>query len=97
VAASLFLHALAEAMRELDLQVRIGLHAGECEVLDGKVAGIAVSIGARVSALAAPGQVLVSQTVKDLVAGSGIAFEDHGVQELKGVPGEWRMYAVTNP
>jgi class 3 adenylate cyclase len=51
----------------------------------------------RVSALAAPGQVLVSQTVKDLVAGSGIAFEDHGVQELKGVPGEWRMYAVTNP
>jgi class 3 adenylate cyclase len=77
--------------------VRIGLHAGECEVLDGKVAGIAVSIGARVSALAAPGQVLVSQTVKDLVAGSGIAFEDHGVRELKGVPGEWRMYAVTNP
>jgi len=77
--------------------VRIGLHAGECEVLDGKVAGIAVSIGARVSALAALGQVLVSQTVKDLVAGSGIAFEDHRVQELKGVPGEWRMYAVTNP
>jgi class 3 adenylate cyclase len=89
--------AIHEAMRELDLEVRIGLHAGECEVLDGKVAGIAVSIGARVSALAAPGQVLVSQTVKDLVAGSGIAFEDHGVQELKGVPGEWRMYAVTNP
>jgi class 3 adenylate cyclase len=79
--------AIHEAMRELDLEVRIGLHAGECEVLDGKVAGIAVSIGARVSALAAPGQVLVSQTVKDLVAGSGIAFEDHGVQELKGVPG----------
>ena len=89
--------AIHEAMRELDLEVRIGLHAGECEVLDGKVAGIAVSIGARVSALAAPGQVLVSQTVKDLVAGSGIAFEDHGVRELKGVPGEWRMYAVTNP
>jgi class 3 adenylate cyclase len=62
-----------------------------------ELAGIAVSIGARVSALAAPGQVLVSQTVKDLVAGSGIAFEDPGVQELKGVPGEWRMYAVTNP
>ena len=83
-------------MRELGLQVRIGLHAGECEVLDGKVAGIAVSIGARVSALAAPGQVLVSQTVKDLVAGSGITFDDYGVQELKGVPGEWRMYAVAN-
>ena len=89
--------AIHEAMRELDLQVRIGLHAGECELLDGKVAGIAVSIGARVSALAAAGQVLVSQTVKDLVAGSGITFEDHGAQELKGVPGEWRMYAVANP
>jgi class 3 adenylate cyclase len=61
------------------------------------VAGIAVSIGARVSALAAPGQVLVSQTVKDLVAGSGISFDDHGVQELKGVPGQWRMYAVASP
>jgi class 3 adenylate cyclase len=89
--------AIHEAMRELGLQVRIGLHAGECEVLDGKVAGIAVSIGARVSALAAAGQVLVSQTVKDLVAGSGITFDDHGVQELKGVPGQWRMYAVANP
>jgi hypothetical protein len=65
-------------------------------VLDGKVAGIAVSIGARVSALAAAGQVLVSQTVKDLVAGSGITFDDQGVQELKGVPGEWQMYAVAN-
>jgi class 3 adenylate cyclase len=61
------------------------------------VAGIAVSIGARVSALAAPGHVLVSQTVKDLVAGSGISFDDHGVQELKGVPGQWRMYAVASP
>lgn len=89
--------AIHEAMRELDLQVRIGLHAGECELLDGKVAGIAVSIGARVCALAAAGQVLVSQTVKDLVAGSGIIFDDHGVQELKGVPGQWRMYAVANP
>jgi class 3 adenylate cyclase len=89
--------AIHEAMRELGLQVRIGLHAGECELLDGKVAGIAVSIGARVSALAGAGQVLVSQTVKDLVAGSGITFEDHGVQELKGVPGEWRLYAVAIP
>jgi class 3 adenylate cyclase len=89
--------AIHEAMREVDLQVRIGLHAGECEVLDGKVAGIAVSIGARVSALAAAGQVLVSQTVKDLVAGSGITFDDQGVRELKGVPGQWRVYAVANP
>jgi class 3 adenylate cyclase len=89
--------AIHQAMRELGLEVRIGLHAGECGLLDGKVAGIAVSIGARVSALAAAGQVLVSQTVKDLVAGSGITFDDHGIQKLKGVPGEWRMYAVANP
>src|SRR5499427_1229824 len=69
---------------------------GECEVLDGQVAGIAVAIGARVSARAAAGEVLVSQTVKDLVIGSGIGFDDHGLQELKGVPGEWRLYAVTS-
>jgi class 3 adenylate cyclase len=89
--------AIHEAMRELGLEVRIGLHAGECEVLDGKVAGIAVSIGARVSALAAAGQVLVSQTVKDLVAGSGIIFDDQGAHRLKGVPGEWRLYSVVSP
>ena len=76
---------IREAVRELGLELRIGLHAGECEVLDSKVAGIAVSIGARVSALAAAGEVLVSQTVRDLVAGSGIAFEDRGTYELKGV------------
>jgi class 3 adenylate cyclase len=86
--------AIREAVRELGLEVRIGLHAGECEMLDGKVAGIAVSIGARVSALAAPGQVLVSQTVKDLVTGSRIAFEDQSDHELKGVPGRWRLYSV---
>ena len=83
-------------MRELGLELRIGLHAGECEVLDGKVAGIAVSIGARVSALAAAGEVLVSQTVRDLVAGSGIVFEDRGTHELKGVPEEWRLYSVVS-
>lgn len=83
-------------MRELGLELRIGLHAGECEVLDGKVAGIAVSIGARVSALAAAGEVLVSQTVRDLVAGSGIAFEDRGTHELKGVPEEWHLYSVVS-
>ena len=88
--------AIREAVREIGLQVRIGLHAGECEVLDGKVAGIAVAIGARVSARAAAGEVLVSQTVKDLVAGSGIAFEDRGLAELKGVPGEWRLYSVAS-
>jgi class 3 adenylate cyclase len=86
--------AIREALYDLGLEVRLGLHTGECEALDGKVAGLAVSIGARVSALAAAGEVLVSQTVKDLVAGSGIAFDDRGVQQLKGVPGEWRLYSV---
>ncbi len=89
--------AIHQAMRDLGLDVRIGLHAGECEVLDGKLAGIAVSTGARITALAAPGQVLVSQTVKDLVAGSGITFDDHGAYDLKGVPGQWRLYSVVSP
>ncbi len=78
----------------VDLDVRAGLHTGECELLDGKVAGIAVHTGARVSSFAQPGEVLVSSTVKDLVAGSGIAFADRGHAELKGIPGEWRLYAV---
>lgn len=86
--------AISESVRELGIDVRAGLHTGECELLDNKVAGIAVSIGARVAAQATAGEVLVSQTVKDLVAGSGLAFEDRGVAELKGVPGEWRLYAV---
>jgi class 3 adenylate cyclase len=86
--------AIRNALGELELEVRAGLHTGECEVLDGKVAGIAVSIGARVAAEAGPGEVLVSQTVKDLVAGSGIAFESRGMAALKGVPGEWKLYAV---
>jgi class 3 adenylate cyclase len=78
----------------LGLEVRAGLHTGECELLDGKVAGIAVHTGARVASHAAPGEVLVSSTVKDLVAGSGLAFQDRGPHELKGLPGEWRLYAV---
>jgi class 3 adenylate cyclase len=86
--------AVVEAVEELGLRVRIGLHTGECEVADGKVRGIAVAIGARISALASDGEVLVSSTVKDLVAGSGIEFADRGSAELKGVPGEWRLYAV---
>jgi pimeloyl-ACP methyl ester carboxylesterase/class 3 adenylate cyclase len=86
--------AISEQVGALGIEVRAGLHTGECELLDGKVTGIAVSIGARVAAQAAPGEVLVSQTVKDLVAGSGLAFEDRGAAELKGVPGEWRLYAV---
>jgi class 3 adenylate cyclase len=86
--------AIVESMPELGLEVRAGLHTGECELVDGKVAGIAVHTGARVSSYAQPGEVLVSSTVKDLVAGSGIAFEDRGAHELKGIPGEWRLYAV---
>jgi class 3 adenylate cyclase/pimeloyl-ACP methyl ester carboxylesterase len=88
--------AIAHAVRDLGLEVRAGLHTGECEVVDGKVAGLAVNIGARVASHAGPGEVLVSQTVKDLVAGSGLAFEDRGSTELKGVPGEWRLYAVAD-
>jgi pimeloyl-ACP methyl ester carboxylesterase len=88
--------AIRDAVRDIGLEVRLGLHTGECEVLDAKVAGIAVAIGARVSARAGAGEVLVSQTVKDLVAGSGIGFEDRGLAELKGVPGQWRLYAVTS-
>jgi class 3 adenylate cyclase len=86
--------ALRDAVRELGLEIRAGLHTGECEILGEKVAGLAVSIGARVAGRAAAGEVLVSSTVKDIVAGSGITFEDRGVTELKGVPGEWRLYAV---
>jgi class 3 adenylate cyclase len=85
---------VVEAMKGLGLDVRAGLHTGECELVDGKVGGIAVHIGARVAAQAAPGEVLVSSTVKDLVAGSGIAFDDRGKHELKGIPGEWGLYAV---
>jgi class 3 adenylate cyclase len=82
--------AITKAMSDLALVVRAGLHTGECELVDGKVGGIAVHIGARVAAEA----VLVSSTVKDLVAGSGIQFRQRGVVTLKGVPDEWRLYAV---
>ncbi len=86
--------AVRESVRELGIEIRAGLHAGECELLDGKATGIAVSLGARVAALAGANEVLVSSTVKDLVAGSGISFDDRGTAELKGIPGEWRLYAV---
>jgi class 3 adenylate cyclase len=86
--------AIVERVEELGLEIRAGLHTGECEIVDGRVGGIAVHIGARVAARAAPGEVLVSSTVRDLVAGSGLEFEDRGAAELKGVPGEWRLYAV---
>jgi len=70
------------------------VHTGECEVIEGKCGGLTVSIGARVASNAGPGEVLVSQTVKDLVAGSGLAFDDRGEHELKGIPDAWRIYAV---
>jgi class 3 adenylate cyclase len=86
--------ATREAVKALGLEIRAGVHTGEVEVVGGSVAGIAVHTGARVAALAGPGEVLVSSTVKDLVAGSGIRFADRGVRILKGVPGEWRLYAA---
>ena len=86
--------AIVGAVRPLGLAVRAGLHTGEVEVADGKVAGIAVNIGARVAARAESGEVLVSSTVRDLVAGSGLEFAERGQAELKGVPGEWRLFAV---
>jgi class 3 adenylate cyclase len=86
--------SIVEGVRDLSIEVRSGLHTGECELVDGKVAGIAVHTGARVAGHAGAGEVLVSGTVKDLVAGSGLEFEDRGVHELKGIPGEWRLYAA---
>jgi len=86
--------AIAAGARPLGIEVRAGLHAGECKVIGDKVGGIAVHIGARVAGLAKPGEILVSNTVKDLVAGSGIRFEERGAHTLKGVPGEWRLFAV---
>ena len=86
--------ALREPLRTIGLEIRAGLHTGEFEVSDGKIVGIAVSIGARISSLAGPGEVLVSSTVKDLVAGSGLRFEDRGEHALKGIPDAWRLFAL---
>jgi class 3 adenylate cyclase/pimeloyl-ACP methyl ester carboxylesterase len=88
--------AVRAALLDLGLEIRAGLHTGECELIGEKPGGIAVNIGARVAENAQPGEVLVSQTVKDLVAGAGIAFDDRGVASLKGVSGEWRLYAVAD-
>jgi class 3 adenylate cyclase len=84
------------AAAEGGFQIRAGVHTGECELLGDKVAGISVVTGSRISALAGPGEVLVSSTVKDLVAGSGFAFEDRGEHELKGVPGTWHLFAAND-
>jgi pimeloyl-ACP methyl ester carboxylesterase len=86
--------AIRGAIRGMDLDVRAGVHTGEVELMGENIGGIGVHIAARVMAAAAPGEVVVSSTVKDLVAGSGIGFEDRGVQALKGVPGEWRLFRV---
>ena len=86
--------AIAESMQTAGIDIRAGLHTGECELIDGKVGGLAINIGARIAHAARPSEVLVSQTVKDLVVGSTIAFDERGEHELKGVPGTWRLYAV---
>jgi class 3 adenylate cyclase len=84
--------AIRDLMSNLGLQIKAGVHAGECERLGDSIAGIALHIGARVVAIAGPGEVLVSSTIRELVMGSGIGFVDHGTHSLKGVPGEWRLF-----
>jgi class 3 adenylate cyclase len=88
--------SIRDAVQALGIEVRAGLHTGECEVRGDDIGGIAVHIGARVSALAGPNDVLVSSTLRDLVIGSGLGFEDRGAHQLKGVPGEWRLFAVAS-
>jgi class 3 adenylate cyclase len=87
-------HEIAGALRTLGIQTRAGIHTGECELADGKCSGLSVSIAARILSKAGPSEVMVCQTVKDLVVGSGITFEERGEHELKGVPGAWKLYAV---
>ncbi|HEY6053296.1 MAG TPA: adenylate/guanylate cyclase domain-containing protein [Gaiellaceae bacterium] len=87
--------SILAGLRELGLEARIGIHVGECEIHDGKPTGVAVNIGARVAALAAAGEVLVTRTVRDLVAGSGLQFTDRGSHQLKGVPGTWELFSVS--
>ena len=88
--------SIRDAVQALGIQVRAGLHTGECEVRGDNIGGIGVHIGARVSALAGPNDVLVSSTLRDLVIGSGLQFDDRGAHQLKGVPGEWRLFAVAS-
>ena len=86
--------AIREAVHALGIEVRAGLHTGECEIRGDDIGGIAVHIGARGSALAGPDDVLVSSTLRDLVIGSGLDFDESGTHQLKGVPGEWHLFAV---
>jgi class 3 adenylate cyclase len=87
---------ISKRMQELGIEVRAGIHTGECEVIDNKVGGISVTVGKRVADRASASEVLVSQTVKDLVADSGLSFEDAGKHELKGVPDRWWLYRVVS-
>jgi class 3 adenylate cyclase len=87
--------AISDELRQVGLEIRAGIHTGECETLGDDLGGLAVHIGARIGSLARPSEVLVSGAVCDLVVGSGIGFADRGVQDLKGVPGRWRLYSVT--
>jgi class 3 adenylate cyclase len=89
--------AITDAVRDLGIEVRAGVHTGEVEKIAGKVGGIAVNVGARIASLAAPSEVLVSHTVQGLVSGSGLSFEDAGERELKGVPDRWRLFRVLGP
>ncbi len=86
--------AIALNVRQLGIEVRAGVHTGECELMGDNVGGIAVHTGARIMAKAEPGVVMVSRTVKDLVSGSGIIFQECGIHELKGIPGEWRLFSA---
>ncbi|MDQ4107747.1 MAG: adenylate/guanylate cyclase domain-containing protein, partial [Actinomycetota bacterium] len=88
--------AIVNAVKPLGLEIRAGLHTGEAEIIDDKVGGLAVSIGARVGAAAGPSEVLVSSTVKDLVVGSGLTFEDRGEHSLKGLPGPWKLFRAVS-
>jgi class 3 adenylate cyclase len=88
--------AIRDAVQALGIEVRAGLHTGECEVRGDDIGGICVHIGARVSALAGPNEVLVSSTLRDLVIGLGLEFEERGAHQLKGVPGEWHLFAVAS-
>jgi class 3 adenylate cyclase len=88
--------AISDSVRALGVEIRAGLHTGEIEARGDDVAGVAVHVAARVSELAKAGEILVSRTVTDLVAGSGINFENRGEQELKGVPGTWKLFAVSS-
>jgi class 3 adenylate cyclase len=88
--------AAVDAVRPLGIQIRAGVHTGEVETIDGKAGGIAVVIGARIASSAGASEVFVSSTVKDLTAGSGLAFADAGERELKGVPDRWRVYRATD-